>query len=476
MTKFTKSLFTWLACGALLACNGATPAASRTAPGAGAVEPPPASSQTAAPVQNPFLDQLAEDTWAYLSSDWATANHMPWSWRSPSLSGGDDANPAEIGFYVLAWLIAYDYQQPWSPTWAQAEAEIAAVLDRLRAWQTGSQPEQPHGPNAYQNKVFYQWYWVSWIPPVVGDGPGNHLVPSVDNAWLAASLIVISQYAAERGYTALAHKAQAILDDMDFTLWYHPDVHRFAWGTTEDPQGGTLADFYSNENRIINFVARALGQLNTDEYLLSLQALEAPSGSYAGILVEKVNWDVSLYTYLAPALFIREVNTGYGKNTIVPAILAQIQYARDHGYVAWGLSDNYDILDGGYVQQGAPPSATTGPTETVPGLVTPHASALALITPLYTEAITNLQVLSDTFPPLYQPGYGFLDSVMADPDDPDSGKTSSRYAALDQEWIFLANTHDGFLWQYFYRHPGVRLAYREMFGETWVFLPSVRIR
>jgi hypothetical protein len=86
-----------------------------------------------------------------------------------------------------------------------------------------------------------------------------------------------------------------------------------------------------------------------------------------------------------------------------------------------------------------------------------------------------LQVLSDTYPSLYQPGYGFLDAVMSDLGSPDSGKTSSRYAALDQEWIFLAlaDARNGFVWEYFYRHPGVRLAHREMFGETWLFLPTI---
>ena len=31
-----------------------------------------------------FLDELTKDTWTYLKSDWATTNHLPWSWRSKS--------------------------------------------------------------------------------------------------------------------------------------------------------------------------------------------------------------------------------------------------------------------------------------------------------------------------------------------------------------------------------------------------------
>ncbi|MGB9873281.1 MAG: hypothetical protein ACPLYD_16690, partial [Anaerolineae bacterium] len=66
--------------------------------------PPPASPAVAPD----FLDALARDTWTYLRSDAATAHHLPYSWWSSTLPGGDYANPAEIGLYALSWLAAYD--------------------------------------------------------------------------------------------------------------------------------------------------------------------------------------------------------------------------------------------------------------------------------------------------------------------------------------------------------------------------------
>jgi len=67
--------------------------------------------------------------------------------------------------------------------------------------------------------VFYQWYWISPTPPVVGENVGdNHLVPSVDNAWLAARLITIREYAKANDHAALAQKVQHILGDMDFSI------------------------------------------------------------------------------------------------------------------------------------------------------------------------------------------------------------------------------------------------------------------
>lgn len=437
-----------------------------------AVRHAPQITQSAA---DDFLDELAQDTWNYLHSDWATANHLPWSWRSANLTGGDYANPAEIGLYALSWLAAHDWQQPWSPAWSTTEAELTAILEQLRLWQTGAQSYQPFGPNAYNNSVFYQDYWVSWTPPVVGDGATNHIVPSIDNAWLAASLITIQAYAQANNHPQLANQALAILQDMDFTLWYDPASHLFYWGGVEDPQAGGAADYYSNENRLVNFIARALGQLSTAEYLASLAALAGPSGVYSGIEVEKMAWDGSYFTYTAPALFIREVGATYGLSTILPATQAQIAYAQDQGYSNWGLSDCFDIEAGDYMLQGSPPVAMPTPPETHPGLVTPHASALALITPLQPQAIANLQAISTNFAGFYHPDYGFLDSVMADPTNPDYGKISLRFSALSQEWILLSiiNIRTGFLWNYFYQNAGVRLAHQEMFGTNSMYLPVV---
>ena len=463
----------------LLVCGGASPAALAemvgprvgAGPGQAAKRVPP----EAAPEDGLLPDRLAEATWSYISSDWATSNHLPWSWRSEFSSEGSYANSAEIGFYALSWLLAYDYQQAWSPSWLETEAEVSAVLDQLRAWQTGSQVLGRNGSNAYQNSVFYQGYWVAEDPPVVGPGPNDQVVPSIDNAWLAASLITIRGYASANGHPVLAQKADDILDDMDFLLWYHADTHLFSWGAYQDPQGGGLADYYSNENRIINFVARALGQLSAEEFRLSLQALTQSAKAYDSITVEKVAYDGSYFTYTSPALFIREMDTSYGPGTIVPATEAQIAYAQAQNYDVWGLSDCFDVGMGDYVEQGAPPADKLPPLEDRPGLVTPHASALALITPLAPEAIANLQVISVTFECAYDAAYGFRDSVMADPVASDYRQCSARFSALGQEWLFLAlmNYETGFIWENFYRDPGVQVAHVEMYGEHQVWLPVV---
>ncbi|NKQ34256.1 MAG: IS3 family transposase, partial [Chloroflexi bacterium] len=108
------------------------------------------------------------------------------------------------------------------------------------------------------------------------------------------------------------------------------------------------------------------------------------------------------------------------------------------------------------------------------GLVTPHAAALALITPSASAAITNLQTISNTYPLAYNDMYGFMDSVMTKPGDPDYGKSSYRFTALAQEWIFLSltNYQSGFIWDYLYRDNGVFQAHAEMYGSV-VYLPLI---
>ncbi|MBZ0309849.1 MAG: hypothetical protein K8I82_27540, partial [Anaerolineae bacterium] len=405
---------------------------------------------------NPFLNELAKDTWNYLSTH--TTHHLPWSWWSPSQSGGSYANPTEIGLHMLTYLAAYEMRQPWSPAFSTVVSEVTATLDQLRVWQTD--------PENSKDGIFYHWYHVAETPPTVGESPADKALSSIDNTFLAASLMVIREWAAANNAPTLAQKASTILQDMNLMLWYDSSTHLFWHGTTDSYESDSKWNLFSNENRIINVVARARSQLSPAEFQASLNALTQEAGAYDSITVEKVAYDGSYFTYTAPALFIAEMDTPYEANTMVPATLAQIAYAENSGYTAWGLSDCFDG-NGQYVGQGAPPAASTGTLETRPGLVTPHASALALITPLASQATTNLQLLA-ALPGTYDSNFGFRDSVMVKTGDPTYGTASNYFSALAQQYILLsiANAQTEFIWRYFYRDAGVRAAHQEMFSPV----------
>ena len=139
------------------------------------------------------------------------------------------------------------------------------------------------------------------------------------------------------------------------------------------------------------------------------------------------------------------------------------------------MSDCFDAGAGDYVEQGSPPAAGPGLPEARPGLVTPHAAALALITPLAPESVTNLRAISQTWPAAYDADYGFRDSVMAKPGDGRYGMPSDRFSTLSQEWLFLAivNMQTETIWSHFYRDTGVIRAHQVMFGLSPVYLPVV---
>lgn len=431
--------------------------------------------------QEIFLDSVAQKTWTYIED--AASNHLPLSWRrvAPGLvSDGTYANPTEIGLYMLSYLGAYEMQKSWSPTKSLVEAEITTTLNQLQQWQTGAQAEQANGVNAYNNSVFFQSYWIDNTPPIVGAGDYDHIVPSIDNALLAASLITIRNWADVNDAPDISQIAGDILDDMNFMIWYDTVTHRFQLGDTNAPLGGGPADYYSNENRIINYVARALGQMSTTEFQASLDALVQAPATYAplesdSISVDKVAWDGSYFTYTAPALFLREMESNYGTDTIEPATRAQIVYADEQNYSAWGLSDAFDLCEfdepnvppstNTYRKQGARPIPLSNPNalEESAGLITPHASALALLSSSYAdEAVSNLQKLA-MFNQLYSSQYGFKDSVMVKTGDANYGKASCRYSLLAQAYILLAIAEHktGFIWKNYYLDPQVQLAHQE---------------
>ena len=413
-----------------------------------------------------FLDALAEDTFNYLTSDWAVDHHLPWSWISDELSGGDYVNPTEIGLYMLAYVGAHAMERDWSPSLTQMRSELTATLTQLRNWQTGQQFVQHHGPNAYNKSVFYQWYWINYgRAPVVGRNEGtNQLIPSIDNGFMAASLLVIREYASLHQMPDVAELAGAILDDMRFHYWYNANTNWFMLGAPHNPAGGIPGDVFSNENRIINFMAYALGHITEAQFRDSLEALQQDPASYQDITVRKVAWDGSYFTYTAPGLFILEHETEYGRCTVDPATEAQIAYAIEQGYICWGVSDAFDIGLGDYIQQGALPTGMSEAPEAHTGVVTPHASALALNTRYSTEAVENLRCLAE-IDGYHHPEYGFRDSVMADPDDPNFEQSSDRFSALSQLWLFTAivNYETGIIWDMFYRDVGVQAAHAIMY-------------
>lgn len=152
---------------------------------------------------------------------------------------------------------------------------------------------------------------------------------------------------------------------------------------------------------------------------------------------------------------------GLGGNDAVHA-QGQMRYALEElGMPVWGMSPSADPNDS-YSEYGSKPFGIKGYKS---GVVTPHASALALEF-IPVEAVQNLRKLIELYD-IYGE-YGFYDALsVAD------GKVSRKYYSLDQGMILIAINnylHDGAIRKRFHADPemkkGEKLLTAEKFFEA----------
>ncbi len=309
-----------------------------------------------------------------------------------------------------------------------------------------------------------------------GAKPIRPLLSAVDNGWLAAALIMV-----RNTRPALRERAEGLLKPMDFAFFYEPydpadpvkhpgQLH----GTyrPDERSFGTLHGLVNTEPRIASYIGIARGQLPREHYYRihrtgrpgggtkQRQEPHGESRTYLGVEVFEghyeyrgmrivPSWGGSMFEALMVPLFVPEARwapRSWGVNHPL-YVRAQVEHGLDEArYGFWGFSpackpgggyrtygvDALGVDPKGYTSNDGdvPAGAGKGPNDFVGGVVTPHASFLALaFAP--REAMSNLRALADKFP-IYGP-YGFRDSVNLS-----TGKVSDCVLALDQGMIMAA--------------------------------------
>jgi Putative glucoamylase len=284
--------------------------------------------------------------------------------------------------------------------------------------------------------------------------------------------------------TRPAHRERAdqLLKPMDFGFFYaaydpadpvrNPGLLRGVYWP-DDKSFGTLYGLVNTEPRIASYIGIARGQLPPEHYYrinrtwrpggvprAQSQSPHGESRTYLGIDVFEghytyrgmrivPSWGGSMFEALMVSLFVPEARwapRSWGVNHPL-YVRAQIEHGLDEArYGFWGFSpscrpgggyrtygvDAIGVDPQGYTSDdGNVPAGTgKGPGALAGGVVTPHASFLALrFAP--REAMANLRALADKFS-IYGP-YGFHDSVNVS-----SGKVSKCVLALDQGMIMAA--------------------------------------
>ena len=248
----------------------------------------------------------------------------------------------------------------------------------------------------------------------------------------------------------------------------------FHYGTliqVEDLDGHrkVLALVISNENRIINTIARALAieygtwNFSSNEFLRSMNSLQTPSRTYDGISVNPVSWDGSLFTYLFPAQFVREMETSYGTDSIDQAIASQIRYMENNGRYAFGISDAISPSEVIGYRQGCPPRASGNPDNDPDlGLVTPGSLIMSLSSSYRVETANALHYLLTNQPGCFDSDIGFNSTVSVTSDI-----SSEVYSALDDGHavLALANICNETAWNAFYANQSVAEMHKEFYGS-----------
>jgi hypothetical protein len=409
-----------------------------------------AGSLDLAPADREVLSGYARDTWRSFEA-LALPSGLPADMLSKTADGWSPApytSPSDIAAYLWSTLAAEDLK---IIDRDEASARMRGTLSALEKL------ERSHG-------FFYNWYDPrdgSTLKTWPGGGPVRPFLSTVDNGWLAAALMMVSN-----ARPALRAEADKLLAPMNFGFFYdpydatnpglHPGLLRGGFNTDNN----TFACFHygmlNTEARIASYVGISRGHLPLEHYYRMSRA-RPPDGDsrvatgrgevreYQGVPVDEgyrtyrglrvvPSWDGSMFEALMVALFVPEAEWaphGWGINHPL-YVRASIENAtEDIRLPAWGASPS-SIPGGGYRVYGVTALSADGRKAESAGdtVMTPHASFLALpFAP--REAMNNIEVLAGRFKAYGS--HGFLDSV-----DVASGRLSHCELAIDQGMIMAA--------------------------------------
>jgi hypothetical protein len=429
-----------------------------------------AGPQPAAADSGQQLRDYAGATWASLVAMTDPASGLPADSLNADGTTSVQTSTTNIGAYMWSALVAERLGIISHAETVQRLGTTIGTLERMERY----------------SGQFYNWYdhrtgakLTSWPP--TGE-PLTPILSSVDNGWLATGLRVV-----QRSVPELAGRAGALYDGMNFGFYYRPAANRILFYYAPDTgQAPCCYDTQVSESRIADYIGITKGEIPPKAYYGRWRSFPdscdwswqetRPYGfhrTYFGVDVfdgaypfngtrVTPGWGGSMFESLMPDLFVPEERWGpgsWGPNHTL-TVSAQIYHGLvQAGYGYWGFSpsntpeggydaygvDGIGMDPGGYPSNeqrtqvdagfagcpGRSPQPEPPPSAYTNGVVTPHASFLALrFAP--DQALANLQRLAHDFPGLYGQ-WGFRDSVNVG-----TGTVSAAYLSLDQGMIMAA--------------------------------------
>jgi hypothetical protein len=420
------------------------------------------ADRTALPADDrAFLERVAQDTWRGIEAfsdreSGLPADHVhfaPGSVDGEPASVGDYAGITSIGLHLVA-IVA---------------AEELGLIPRERALEHVRRVLDTLGQLATFRGFHYNFYDTTSLEPT------SHFVSFVDSAWLTVGLLVV-----RNAFPEVSDVATPLVDQMDYEFFYDPTLDLMSHGYYVDP--GWRSRYHYGvlfaESRVGSLVAIGKGEAPERHWFTMIRTLPAecdwqeltPVARRMKLLrgVEFMggcyewggerfvpSWGGSMFEALMPRLVLDEgalAPKSLGRNGEQHARVQRLYATEALRLPVWGMSPSAVPSPNGYVY-GEHGVNVLGSWGYQPGIVTPHASALALaVTP--GEATQNLRTLAERYD-LYGE-FGFYDAV-----DPRSGAVAYDYVSLDQSMLFIAlanHLKDGCIQKRFAADPIVQAA------------------
>ncbi len=420
-----------------------------------------------------FLEEVARDTWKFFDQITDKEHGLPLDnirlgEKTPFGEGvwiGDYTNITNVGVYLMSIVSAYDLGFIPKEDAVARIRKTLATMEKLECHKSGFP---------------YNYYDTTLLVPT------SYFVSFVDSGWL-----FLGYYVAKNAFPEeLSEQVGRLLARANFKFFYDPVANQMYHGYYKNL--GVYTDYrygvFYAEPRAAMYMAIARGDVPEKLWFegvvrtfpMNYKWQSQPPKNrtertvlgyrYAGGYYEwkdlqyVPSWGGSAFEALMPTLVLEEKTLapeGLGKNDAVHA-RGQMRYAQEElGMPVWGMSPSADPHDS-YSEYGAKPFGIKGYK---PGVVTPHATALALEF-IPGEAVQNLRKLIELYD-IYGE-YGFYDALaVAD------GKVARKYYSLDQGMILIAINnylHDGAIRKRFHADPemkkGEKLLTSEKFFEA----------
>ncbi len=382
-----------------------------------------------------FLRRLAGDTWRGLLALRDRENGLPIDHvrlgptRSLSDSAiGDYTSTTNIGLHLVAVVGAVELGLLARDAALELLGRVLDTLDRL---------ERHSG-------FYFNFY------DTTSEERTTNFLSFVDSSWLSAGLIVV------RGaFPELHARASRLLAEGNYAFFYDPEADLMAHGyyVHRDRRSRFHYGMLYAEARLGSLIAIGKGEAPESHWFRMVRTFppscawqsRPPQGrtekERAGVRFRGgwyvwegeryvPSWGGSMFEALMPTLLLDEARyapRSLGANDAVHARVQRRYAGEELGLSVWGMSPCAAPARDAYAEHGVPPLGAAGYP---PGVVSPHASALAL--PFDPRAATaNLRALARRYG-LYGE-YGLYDAV-----DPASGEVAHAYLALDQGMLFVA--------------------------------------